>query len=76
MMLKTERLMLRPFREGDAGDVYEYLRVPMVNCFACMKLNSLEEAQAAVTEKMEHSEYCFAFLSFFFHFNFLNVKSK
>ena len=60
MMLKTERLILRPFREGDAGDVYEYLRAPMVNCFACMKLNSLEEAQAAVTEKMEHSEYCFA----------------
>ena len=60
MMLKTERLILRPFREGDAGDVYEYLRAPMVNCFACMKLNSLEEAQAAVKEKMEHSEYCFA----------------
>ena len=59
-MLKTERLILRPFREGDAGDVYEYLRAPMVNCFACMKLNSFEEAKAAVTEKMEHSEYCFA----------------
>ena len=53
-------MMLRPFREGDAGDIYEYLRAPMVTCFACMKLNSLEEAQAAVTEKMEHSEYCFA----------------
>lgn len=59
-MLKTERLILRPFREGDARDVYEYLRAPMVNCFACMKLNSLEEAQAAVKEKMEHSECCFA----------------
>ena len=59
-MLETERLVLRPFRAEDAADVYEYLRKPMVNCFACMKLNSLEEACSAVKEKMEHCEYCFA----------------
>ena len=59
-MIETERLILRPFREEDASDVYEYLEKPTVNCFACMKLNSLEEAQKAVTEKMAHSEYCFA----------------
>ena len=59
-MLETERLVLRPFRTEDAADVYEYLRKPMVNCFACMKLNSLEEACSAVKEKMEHCEYCFA----------------
>ena len=38
----------------------KYLEKPTVNCFACMKLNSLEEAQGAVKEKMAHSEYCFA----------------
>ena len=59
-MIETTRLILRPFREGDAADVFEYLEKPMVHCFTCMKLNSLEEAQAAVKEKMAHSEYCFA----------------
>ena len=61
-MIKTERLTLRPFRVEDAADVFEYLEKPTVNCFACMKLNSLEEAQAAVKERTEHSEYCFAII--------------
>ena len=59
-MIETTRLILRPFREEDAADVFEYLERPAVNCFACMKLNSLEEAQEAVREKSEHGEYCFA----------------
>ncbi len=59
-MIETDRLILRPFREEDAADVFEYLEKPTVNCFACMKLNSLEEARAVVKEKMAHSEYCFA----------------
>ena len=59
-MIETTRLILRPFREEDAAEVFEYLEKPTVNCFACMKLNSLEEAGAAVKEKMAHSEYCFA----------------
>lgn len=44
-MIETDRLILRPFREEDAADVFEYLKAPTVNCFACMKLNSVEEAQ-------------------------------
>ena len=44
-MIETERLVLRPFRESDAADVLEYLRKPAVNCFACMKLDSLEAAK-------------------------------
>lgn len=44
MTIETERLILRPFTEKDAEDVYEYLKEPPVNCFACMKLNSPEEA--------------------------------
>ena len=43
-IIETERLVLRPFTEEDAYDVLEYLSEPAVNCFACMKLNSLEEA--------------------------------
>ena len=46
MVIETERLILRSFLESDAADVFEYLIEPMVNCFACMKLNSLEEAKA------------------------------
>ena len=45
MVIETERLLLRPFLESDAADVFEYLAEPMVNCFACMKLDSLEEAR-------------------------------
>ena len=59
-MIETERLILRPFRKGDAADVFEYLKEPMVNCFACMKLNSLEEAQKAVVERAENAQYTFA----------------
>ena len=59
-MIETTRLILRPFRKEDAADLFEYLEKPTVNCFACMKLKSLEEAQAAVKEKVAHSEYCFA----------------
>ena len=46
MQIETERLILRPFRESDAADTLEYLRNPVPNYFACMKLDSLEEAEA------------------------------
>ena len=59
-MIETDRLILRPFREGDAADVFEYLKVPTVNCFACMKVHSLEEARKAVMERAEDAEYTFA----------------
>ena len=42
MTIQTQRLVLRPFLETDAEDVYEYLKNPPVNCFASMKLDSLE----------------------------------
>lgn len=59
-MIETKRLLLRSFRETDAEDVYEYLKEPTVNCFTCMKLNTLEEAKTAVREKMRHGAYCLA----------------
>ena len=59
-MLKTERLLLRPFRPEDAADVYEYLKAPMVRCFAAMKTDSPEAARRAVQERAAKSEFCFA----------------
>lgn len=58
--IETDRLLLRPFREGDAADVFEYLNAPIVNCFACMKVHSLEEARKTVMERAEDTEYTFA----------------
>lgn len=59
-MIETERLLLRPFLESDVEDVFEYLKQPLANCFACMKLNSLEEAKAEVQKRAGEKEYHFA----------------
>ena len=59
-MIETERLILRPFREEDATDLYEYLKEPMVHCFACMKVNSLADAKRAALERASEKEYYFA----------------
>ena len=50
MIIETERLILRPFLESDAADVFEYLAEPAVNCFASMKLKSVDEAKAEMKE--------------------------
>ena len=60
MVIETERLLLRPFLESDAADVFEYLAEPMVNCFACMKLDSLEEARTEMKKRVGETEYYFA----------------
>ena len=59
-MIETERLILRPFVMEDAADVFEYLEKPAVNCFACMKLNTLEEAGKEVASRQADGEYHFA----------------
>ena len=59
-MIETERLILRPFVETDYLDVFEYQKEPLVNCFACMKLNSLEEAKTETMKKTSDSEFTFA----------------
>ena len=59
-MIKTERLTLRPFCAEDAKDVFEYLSGPQPHCFECMKVRTLEEARAAVAERIKHGEYCLA----------------
>ena len=60
MIIETERLILRPFRESDVADVFEYLREPVVNCFANMQLNSLEEAKEEMEKRVGETEYYFA----------------
>lgn len=60
MVIETERLILRPFSEDDAADVLEYLKEPAVNCFASMKLNSLEEAKAEMKKRTDETECYFA----------------
>ena len=56
-MIETKRLILHPFLEKDAEDVFEYLKEPMVNCFACMKLNTLAKAKAEVEKRTKETEY-------------------
>ena len=51
---------MRPFAEGDAEDVYAYLSEPVVNCFASMRLNSLDEAKAEMKKRSSETEYYFA----------------
>ena len=60
MVIETERLILRPFREGDAADVMEYLSEPKPNCFTFMKLDSLDEARAEMAKRSADTEFCFA----------------
>ena len=59
-MIETERLLLRPFFESDAEDLLAYLKEPLVNCFACMKLNTSEEAKEEAKRRAKDAEYCFA----------------
>ncbi len=59
-MIETERLILRPFRNSDAEDVYEYLREPAVNCFASMKLHSTDEAKREMKRRAKEAAYYFA----------------
>lgn len=56
-MIETERLVLRPFRESDAADVLEYLSEPAVNCFACMKLGSVEAARDEIKRRAKDELY-------------------
>ena len=60
MVIETKRLILRPFLEADTADVYEYLKEPAVNCFASMKLHSLDEAREEMNKRLGETEYYFA----------------
>lgn len=59
-MIETERLVLRPFVREDAADLYEYLHEPEVNCFASMKIGTMEKALEEALMRAEDAEYCLA----------------
>ena len=59
-MIESARLSLRPFQEEDAADLYEYRKEPLVNCFACMKLDSVEAAQEEIRGRMQGNGECLA----------------
>ena len=59
-MLETNRLLLRPFCEGDGQDLYAYLHEPAVHCFACMKLDTLEAARKGIAERTKDEKFYFA----------------
>ncbi|WP_316189593.1 GNAT family protein [Bradyrhizobium sp. SZCCHNS1054] len=50
-IIETERLILRPFREGDAADLFAYLRAPTASCFFSLKLADLAEAETEVGKR-------------------------
>ena len=60
MTLETERLILRPFTEDDAADVFEYLHEPAVHCFTSMALATLDEAKTEMKNRIGDTEYYFA----------------
>lgn len=60
MIIETERLRLRPFEMTDAEDVFEYLHVPAMNCFACMKLETLDDAKKEIRNRVNETEFYFA----------------
>ena len=60
MTIETKRLILRPFLIEDAADVFEYLHEPAVNCFASLRLNSIDEARAEMKKRLSETEYYFA----------------
>ena len=64
-MIETQRLILRPFNQNDAADLFEYLHEPTVHCFEDMRISSVEEATEAVLERAKDNEYYFVIVLFF-----------
>lgn len=60
MTIETERLVLRPFQTSDAADVFEYLEEPEVNCFKCMKIDSIEDAAKEMLKRESNDDLYFA----------------
>ena len=57
MEIRTERLLLRPFRTEDAADVFEYLHEPARSCFFDMRLESVEDAREEMRRRAENEFY-------------------
>jgi RimJ/RimL family protein N-acetyltransferase len=55
--IKTDRLILRNFRQGDAIHLLAYLRQPRVSCFFSLKLEDLGAAEAEVETRSKNDEH-------------------
>lgn len=55
--IKTDRLILRNFRPGDASGLLAYLRQPRVGCFFSLKLEDLGAAEAEVETRGKSDEH-------------------
>lgn len=52
-VIETERLILRPFRTGDAADLFAYLHAPTARCFLELTLTDLAAAEAEVARRAD-----------------------
>jgi ribosomal-protein-alanine N-acetyltransferase len=50
-IIETERLILRPFNEGDAVDLFAYLHAPTATCFLSQTLADLTSAEIEVQKR-------------------------
>ncbi len=60
MEIETKRLLLRPFKKEDASDLFEYLHEPLKDCFASMKLETLEDAKKEIEKRIARKDFLFA----------------
>lgn len=56
-MIETQRLVLRPFKETDLDDLYEYLSEITIHCFMDMKTETCEEATKILKERLGDNNY-------------------
>ncbi len=52
MIVHTKRLILRPFKRSDAAELLDYLKDPVVHCFADEKISTLAQAQEKIQQKL------------------------
>lgn len=57
MHLKTDRLIIRDFEKKDAVGLYELLAHPPVHCFVSQTLNSLDEAEKEVEQRVREGNH-------------------
>jgi len=55
--IRTERLILRNFRPGDAADLLAYLREPAASCYLSLRTDDLAAAEAEATTRAGSDEY-------------------
>ncbi len=55
----TDRLIIRPFVEADAAELFEYISNPRVNCFMDDKVTTLAQAKAKA-RKRANDKTCLA----------------